>query len=170
LALERDEWDSRQFRYLAVIDARGERAARAHFTAWHEITHLLLHPPKLAFPNFRRTPPQVEIEKDPLESGMDHVAGRLAFYPPFHRPALEQAIAVEGGLSFRALDLARETAAPSASLFATAIGSINYVPMPTLFVSVRPGLKKAEARAITSPQGAFPFAEPWARGGCGRWL
>jgi hypothetical protein len=130
----------------------------------------LLHPPKLAFPNFRRTPPQVEIEKDPLESGMDHVAGRLAFYPPFHRPALEQAIAVEGGLSFRALDLARETAAPSASLFATAIGSINYVPMPTLFVSVRPGLKKAEARAITSPQGAFPFAEPWARGGCGRWL
>ncbi|MGH7514126.1 MAG: hypothetical protein ACREOQ_14525 [Gemmatimonadales bacterium] len=162
LALERDDWDPRLFRYLAVIDARGERAARALFTAWHEITHLLLHPPQLAFPNFRRTPPQVEIEKDPLESAVDHVAGRLAFYPPFYGPALEEAIAAEGGLSFRALDLARETAAPTASLFAAAIGSINHVAIPILFVSVKLGLKKAEARAITSPQGAFPFAEPAA--------
>ena len=160
LTLERDEWDAKQFRYLAVIDARGERAARAHFTAWHEITHLLLHPPQLAFPSFRRTPPRVELDKDPLESAVDHVAGRLAFYPPFFGPALEQAIAAEGGLSFRALELARETAVPSASLFATAIGSINYVDVPALFVSVRPGLKKAEARTIHSPQASFAFAEP----------
>src|ERR1039458_1467145 len=33
-------------RYLAIIDARGPRGARAFFTAWHELAHLLLCPPQ----------------------------------------------------------------------------------------------------------------------------
>src|SRR5688572_12105221 len=88
ITLEREEWDPRQFRYLAVIDARGERAVRAYFTAWHEITHLLVHPEQLPFPGFRRSPPRIEIDKDPLESVVDHVAGSVAFYPPFFQPAV----------------------------------------------------------------------------------
>ena len=45
--------------YLAIIDARGPRKMRAYFTAWHELAHLLLYPPRqLVLDGFRRTPGQ----------------------------------------------------------------------------------------------------------------
>ena len=160
ITLERDEWDPRQFRYLAVIDARGERAVRAYFTAWHEITHLLVHPEQLPFPGFRRSPPRSEIDKDPLESVVDHVAGDVAFYPPFFQPAVTVEVERAGTFGFRAIEAARVAAAPSASLLATAMGSIEYAPEPTLLVTVSEALKKAEAREVRSPQQTFDFARP----------
>ena len=160
ITLERDEWDPRQFRYLAVIDARGERGARAYFTAWHEITHLLVHPEQLPFPGFRRSPPRASIDKDPLEAVVDHVTGHVAFYPSFFEPTVAAEVKREGMLSFRAIEAARAAAAPSASLFATAMGSIRFAPVPTLLVTVDMALKKAEAREVGSPQQAFQFASP----------
>ena len=160
ITLEREEWDPRRFRYLAVIDARDERASRAYFTAWHELTHLLVHPQQLRFPGFRRTPPHGELEKDPLESVIDHVAGRVAFYPSLFRDPLERAMKEHAGLTFAAIDAARAAAAPSASLFATATGSVNYAPAPTVLVTAAMGLKAAERRLSVSPQQAFEFAEP----------
>lgn len=159
ITLERDPYDSVQLRYLVIVDSRGERAARAYFTAWHELTHLVVHPEQLRFPGFRRTPLRIEIEKDPLESVVDHVAGRLAFYRPLFEPAIQGAMKAHGGITFEAIDQARAAAAPSASLFATAIGSINFAPIPTLLVAVGLGLKIDERRLLCSPQQRFGFAE-----------
>ena len=158
ITLERDEWDQFQFRYLAVIDARAERAARAYFTAWHELTHLLIHPEQLPFPGFRRSPPRAAIAKDPLESVVDHVAGNVAFYPPFFGPVVTAEVKRDGMFTFEVIEAARAAAAPSASLFAAAMASIHYAPTPTFFVAVDMALKKDEERAVRSPQQAFDFA------------
>jgi hypothetical protein len=162
ITLERDAWDPRRFQYLAVVDARGTRAPRAYFTGWHEITHLLVHPTQLRFPGFRRTPVLAEREKDPLESVVDHVTGKVAFYPPFFRPAVERALAEHGGCTFAALDAAREAAVPDASLFATAMGSLPYINAPTVFVAAEMRLKAAEQRLARSPQHALDFAQSQA--------
>ena len=62
-------------RYLAIIDARGARAPRAYFTAWHELAHLLLCPPnQMLFEVFRRSPTDTLKRKDPLESAVDQIA------------------------------------------------------------------------------------------------
>ena len=159
ITLERDQWDERLFQYLAVVDARGARAARVYFTSWHEVTHLILHPAQLRFPGFRRTPARAERDKDPFESVIDHVAGKIAFHPRFFRPAIEQAL-VAHGLTFEALDAARESAAPTASLFATAMGSLAYFNVPTLLVTAELSLKAAERRLVSSPQATFDFAAP----------
>jgi hypothetical protein len=159
ITLERDEYDPCQFRYLSVIDARGQRAARAYFTAWHELTHLVILPPQLVFNGFRRTPPATEIPKDPIEAVVDHVAGRLAFFPPYFHPALDKAVERCGGFTFSALEAARSAAAPSASLFATAIAGLAYAHRPTLLTAVGMALKADDRRAAYSPQQSFPFAD-----------
>lgn len=158
LTLERDPHHSIQFRYLIVVDARGERAARAYFTAWHELTHLVVHPEQLRFPGFRRSPALSEIQKDALESLVDHIAGRLAFYPRLYEPVIRTTIEEHGGLTFSAIEAARSRGAPSASLFATAMGSINFAPNPMLLVGVGPGVKAEERRMMSSPQQTFSFA------------
>lgn len=158
ITLEREDWDPRFFRYLAVVDARGERSARAYFTAWHELTHLLVHPAQLPFPGFRRTPATTVRAKDPIESVVDHIAGRVAFYPPFFKPALDRAMRDRGGLNFEALEAARESAAPTASLFATAMGSLQTVDTPALFVTADLALKAEEHRFSQEHQWAFDFA------------
>lgn len=158
ITLEREEWDPRVFRFLAVIDARGDRAARAYFTAWHELAHLLVHPAQFPVPGFRRTPPLTEREKDPIESVVDHIAGRVAFYPPFFRPSLQRAMVDHGGLNFAAMEAARDAGAPTASLFATAMGSIQLVDTPSLFVTIDMGLRAEERRFSRGPQQTFDFA------------
>ncbi len=157
ITLDRHEWDPRFFRYLAVVDARGERAARAYFTAWHEIAHMLVHPPQIAFPGFRRTI-AAQRSKDPIESVVDHIAGRVAFHPPFLKPALDRAIAAHAGLTFEALEAARNAAAPTASMFATAMGSIHVIPTPIIFVTAGMALKAEELRLSRGSQQTFPFA------------
>lgn len=158
ITLERDGLAPGLHRYLAVIDARGARAARAYFTLWHELSHLILHPPQLAFPGFRRAPTPEVIARDPLEFAVDQLAGLLAFYEPLYRPALEQEIAKDGCLTFRAISSARDVVAPDASFFAGAVGALRLIETPAAFVSVRLELKKGEQRAIASGQSAFDFA------------
>ncbi len=158
ITLERDTPDTRVFRYLAVIDARGERASRAYFTAWHEVCHFLLHPAQLPFPDFRRALPEMERSKDPLESVVDHVTGRVAFYPPLFRPTLERRVEERGELTFGALDEIREEAAPTASLFATALGAIHALKEPALFVTAELALKAEEQRFGRGAQQTFEFA------------
>ncbi len=157
ITLEREDAEPGAFRFLAVIDARGQRAGRAYFTAWHEVTHVLLHPEQLAFPGFRRSPTPTMIEKDPVESVVDLVAGQVSFYEPLFKPTVERVLQPEGVLSFEAIEAVRALAAPSASLYATAIACVRYSSGPTLFVSVDMALKKDEARALASGQRAFGF-------------
>ena len=158
ITLARAAWDRTLFRYLAVIDARGTRASRAFFTSFHEITHLIVHPEQIAFPGFRRTPSPEEKTKDSIESVVDHVAAQVGFYAPVFGPLLDEAVRQEGGLTFGCLDTARLSTTPPPSLQATALAGINLVAGPAMFLHADLRCKKAEARALRSPQTTFEFA------------
>lgn len=137
--------------YLAVIDARGQKSSRAYFSIWHEIAHLLVAPPQLEL-DFRRSPSKAEVKKDPIEALVDNIAGVLAFYEPIFLPALEIAIQAEGELNFTAIEKARDTVAPSASLFSAVLASIRLTKSSATFVCLDWKYKKAEERALHSPQ------------------
>lgn len=139
-------------RYLAVIDARGNRAIRAYFTAWHEISHVLTTPPQLEFKLFRRTPSAEEVRKDPVESAVDHIAGTIAFYEPIFAPALSAEIARSGGISIEAIQRARDTVAPSASLYAAIVAAVRLHPEALCFVRAEKRLKPVEQRKLRSTQ------------------
>lgn len=139
-------------RFLVVVDARGERAARAYFTAWHEISHVLTTPPQLEFKLFRRTPLIEDVQKDPVESAVDHVAGAIAFYEPIFGPALASAVQRGAGLTFSAVESARDSVAPTASLHASSIAAVRLRAEPLCFVSAEARLKPAEMRKLRSTQ------------------
>jgi hypothetical protein len=139
-------------RYLAVIDARGDRAIRAYFTAWHEISHVLTTPPQLEFKLFRRTPSAEEVRKDPVESAVDHIAGTIAFYEPIFAPALSAEIARFGGITIEAIQRARDTVAPSASLYAAIVSAVRLHSEPLCFVRAEKRLKPVEQRKLGSTQ------------------
>jgi hypothetical protein len=127
--------------YLAIIDARGPRKMRAYFTAWHELAHLLLYPPRqLVLDGFRRTPGQNAKRKDPVESAVDHVAGLLAFWEPLFAPALRVAAADE--LTFDAIERATTEVAPGASLYAASFAAIRSWPGPATFLTAEVASKK----------------------------
>jgi hypothetical protein len=127
-------------RYLAIIDARGARAARAYFTAWHELAHLLLCPPRqMLFDGFRRTPTDMLKRKDPLESAVDHIAGLLAFWEPIFKPALCEAAA--GELRFSTIEAASEIVAPGASLYAASLAAIRLWDGPAIFLTAEEATK-----------------------------
>lgn len=140
-------------RYLVIVDARGERAARAYFTAWHEISHVLTTPPQLEFKLFRRTPNADELQKDPVESAVDHVAGAIAFYEPIFGPALEAAVERESWVNFAAVERARDAVAPGASTYAATMAAVRLRPEALCFVRAEPRLKPAEIRKLRSTQG-----------------
>jgi hypothetical protein len=121
-------------RYLAIVDARGSRAPRAYFTAWHELAHLLLCPPRQrVFDGFRRAPNETQRRKDPLESAVDHIAGLLAFWEPIFKPAL--ITAAGNDLTFAAIEAATELVAPGASLYAASLAATRVWDEPAVFVT-----------------------------------
>lgn len=127
-------------RYLAIIDARGPRAVRAYFTAWHELAHLLLFPPlQPLLEGFRRTSPVDAKLKDPLESAVDHVAGLLAFWAPLYGPALQQL--ANGRLTFDCIERAANQVAPGASLYAASLAAIRIWTEPAAFLIAEMGTK-----------------------------
>jgi hypothetical protein len=139
-------------RYLAIVDARGDRAIRAYFTAWHEMAHVLTTPPQLEFKLYRRTPAADEVWKDPLESAVDHIAGTIAFYEPIFGPALTKAVASNGRIAIEAIECARDAVAPSASLYSAILAAIRLWPEPLCFVRAEPRLKPAEQKKLSSLQ------------------
>jgi hypothetical protein len=139
-------------RFLVVVDARGNRSARAYFTAWHEISHVLTTPPQLEFKLFRRSPAEEEVRKDPVESAVDHVAGSIAFYEPIFGPALARAHENGRGLTFGVIESARDAVAPSASLYAATVAAVRLQPEPLCFVRAESRLKPAEMRKLRSTQ------------------
>lgn len=137
--------------FVALIDARGPRAVKAYFTAWHEISHLLVHPPQLAFEGFRRVTEGLD-RKDPLEVLVDQIAGELAFYEPLVGPALKEIIGESEDLTLARIDTWRAAIAPEASFLATATAAVRMLDRPAAFVAAKPKLKKNEARAVASAQ------------------
>jgi hypothetical protein len=138
--------------YLVVVDARGERAPRAYFTTWHEISHILTTPPQLEFKLFRRTPAAEDVRKDPLESAVDHVAGAIAFYGPIFNPALNREVRSEGRLTFHAIERARDAVAPSASTYSAAVAAVRSCSAAVSLVRAELKYKPLELRKLRSPQ------------------
>ena len=159
ITLRRAACDAARFLHLAVIDSRGPRGSRAFFTAFHEIAHLIIHPEQKVFPGFRRTPSAQERIKDPIEAVVDHVAGRVGFYAPVLGPLLDEAIRHEGGLTFGCLDSVRLSITPAPSLQAIALAAISLASESVMFVHADLDCKKADARALASPQATFEFAK-----------
>jgi hypothetical protein len=147
-------------RYLVVVDARGERAARAYFTVWHEISHVITTPPQLAFKLFRRTPTAGEVRKDPVESAVDNVAGAIAFYEPIFGPALRAEVENEGRVTFRAVERARDAVAPGASTYAATMAAVRLCSEALCFVRAEVRLKPAELRRVRSTQGELGLSLP----------
>ena len=115
-----------QRQFLAAIDERGTRSARSYFTAWHELAHLLVMHPA----NGCEQPDDVLPDRDPIESVVDELAARLAFYRPLFRPVLQAEMGRDRSLSFATIERVRAACAPEASLLATAIASVLCAPEP----------------------------------------
>ncbi len=136
-----------QDRYVAVIDCRGEKAARRFFTRWHEIAHLLTLHGQLQLPLHRST-----ADRSPTERLMDTIAGEIGFYDSLFRPILREETAKKGGLTFTAVEKVRERFCPEASFQATLNACVNRLDMPMLIAEFGFGYKKEEERKISSSQ------------------
>lgn len=129
-------------RHLAVIDGRGERAARVYFGKRHEASHLLsLAPTQLSFV-FRRTHATRTAAEERL---MDRIGGELAFYPPLFRPELERLQRRYIWPCFQLVDDLRAEVCPEASWTATAIAVVEQNDFPALFLTARYGSKTGDA-------------------------
>jgi hypothetical protein len=156
--------ETRESKYIAVIDCRGHKASRAYFSKWHEVGHVLTLPAQMSF-KFRRTP---SWKKDPEEQIVDRVAGDLAFYSPLFLPELLARVRGERRLTFQVIEELRTTVCPGASREATIRGAVARIPFPQVLVIANMGLKRDEQRTLTSlqmrlfPENEIPF-EPKLR-------
>lgn len=143
----REPWEPQ---YVSVIDCRGEKAARAYFTKWHEIAHLLTltHQMRLVF---RRTHRAASV-LDPEERLMDEIAGRFGFYPPL----LHQHI--NGEISFEHIEALRLKLCPEASLQASQINIVKYWPTPCIYLCAEMGHRRDEEAKLA--QQSFYFLDP----------
>ncbi len=139
--------------YVSVIDCRGSKAARAYFTRWHEIAHLLTMTNQMRLV-FRRTHNPTS-KQDPEERLMDEIAGRFGFYPPLvHRH-------ITGEISFELIEELRQQLCPEASLQSSLINFIKYWPTPCIFLRAEMGYRRDE-EAKLAQQGFFFHDSPEA--------
>jgi hypothetical protein len=143
-------------RYVAVIDCRGNKAARRFFTRWHEIAHLLTLQGQLELPLHRST-----SDRSPTERLMDTIAGEIGFYHPLFEPILRDETNKPDGLTFSGVERVRERFCREASFQATLNACVNRLKSPILVIEIGLGFKKEEERQINSTQGnLFPVTQP----------
>jgi hypothetical protein len=136
--------------YVSVIDSRGPKAARAYFTKWHEIAHLLTMTNQMRLV-FRRTHNSIS-KRDPEERLMDEIAGKFGFYPPLvHRHITSE-------ISFELIEELRQQLCPEASLQSSLINFIKYWPTPCIFLRAEMGYRRDEESKLA--QQGFFFHDP----------
>lgn len=135
--------------YVSVIDCRGTKAWKGHYSKWHELAHLLTLTSQTRIA-FRRT--HGDVVNDPEEQLMEVIAGDGAFLPELVVPHIREPI------SFDAMSRLRQQICPEASELASQIGFVNAWPVPCLSLRVEMALKKSQERARA--QKALPFHEP----------
>ncbi len=116
-------------RYLAVVDARGQRANKAWFGARHEAAHVLL-PDDSNQQLFRRT---TADRPEPFEQVIDFIASELGFWPPLVVPRLRAQLAT-GTDILDAFEQTRRALAPTASVEAAFRAFATHVDEPLLIV------------------------------------
>lgn len=134
--------------YLAIINCQGEHYARRFFSKWHELAHRFVEGEQLRFA-FRRTTSRAEA-KDPAEALVDKVAGALAYHPQIVGQYVERELQV-GGLTFDAVELIRDQAAPEGSLTSSIFAVLSLTPYPAWFIRCSMGLTQAEQRLLEQP-------------------
>jgi hypothetical protein len=140
----------KKFAWAALVDCRGDKRHRRFFTAWHEIVHCITAADQYELP-FHRTIIGKKFT-DPLERLVDLVAGDLAFFDSLFRPHLEQAFALEGRLTFSAIERIRDQFCPDASFEATLNACVTRLDSPLMFLKAGMILKDSEQAALDSPQ------------------
>src|SRR6266511_2475656 len=135
--------------YVSVIDCRGSKAARAYFTKWHEIAHLLTMTNQMRLV-FRRTHNYVS-KQDPEERLMDVIAARFGFYPAF----VQQFIVEE--ISFEAIEKLRQRLCPEASYQSSLINFVKCWNAPCILLHAEMGIRKDQEAKLA--QGGFFFAD-----------
>ena len=141
----REEWEPL---YVAVIDCRGDKAARAYYTKWHEVAHVLTLTDETRT-SFRRTHSSQNGE-DPEERMMDMIAGRLGFHPAMTSKFMR----AYDEISFDVVDELREQLCPGASRQASLINFARFWPKPCILVNAAMGLKRQQ-EAVANQQGFF---------------
>ena len=126
--------------HVAVIDCRGEKAARRFFTRWHEISHLLVEP-DCEQQVFRET-------DEPLEKLMDQIAGRVGFYPSIFEPIFAQNLPSGKLLTFDVVESVRQSFCPHASFQSTLFACLRRVSMPILYLEARLAYSESERRGL----------------------
>ncbi len=137
--LMRRQSDRRSGRYVAVIDARGERLNRAWYAERHEASHLLVEDPSTDHIWRRSGDPA------PIERVVDAVAARVGFWPALVRPVVHEVRHTVGSGLLDALDGCRDELAPDASFEASLRSFALHLGVPVLLIYVAHGTRKAEA-------------------------
>ena len=137
--------DEDKHKWVTVIDCRGEKAHKRHWTLWHEIAHCLTAVDQMHLP-LRRT---LDPKKDPIEVITDLVASDLAFYPPIFEPIVVDVLHhYEGNLSFNAVSEIQDRFHSEASFSATLHACVKYIDKPFMILSARNGYSKSEVAKI----------------------
>jgi len=139
-------------RYVAVIDCRGDKAARRFFTRWHEIAHLLVLEKELAAPVRRSA-------HDPIERLMDEIAGRIGFYEPIFGPVFVREHS-KPLLEFPTVEAIRRAYCDRASFQSTLFACQRRIHSPILYVEAAMKLKAEEERQLRSKQRKFLEDDP----------
>jgi hypothetical protein len=126
--------------HVAVIDCRGDKAARRFFTRWHEIAHLLVEPD---------CEQQVFRSSDePLERLMDQIAGHVGFYHSIFTPLFESHTSQQPHLTFEIVETIRQAFCPYASFQSTLFACHRRLPNPLLYIEARMGYTTEERRGL----------------------
>jgi hypothetical protein len=124
--------------YVSVIDCRGLKGAKAYFTKWHELAHLLTLTDQLRLTFMRsHIPSQIE---SPEEALMEVIAGHFGFYPPIVQTYADEEISFDG------IEKVRRLICPDASIQASTIGIVRAWPQACVLIEARPALKKNAER------------------------
>jgi len=133
--------------FVSIIDCRDEKAARRYFSKWHEVAHLLTLTSQQRLKFCRSHEPAQT--KDPEESVMDVIAASVGYLDSIIRPR------VTGPPSLATMRALKEELCPESSNIAWAMGFVNALRDPALYIEADLALRKGEALAAN--QGGFPF-------------
>jgi len=126
--------------HVAVIDCRGDKAARRFFTRWHEIAHLLVEE-DVDKQVFRST-------DEPLERLMDQIAGHVGFYDSIFSPLFSTHVSQGDRLTFDIVEAVRQQFCPYASFQSTLYACHRRLTTPLLYVEARMEYTASERRGL----------------------
>lgn len=126
--------------HVAVIDCRGDKAARRFFTRWHEIAHLLVEP-TCERQVFRSN-------NEPLERLMDQIAGQVGFYDSLFTPLFRRHLGQSKLLTFSIIEAVRQSFCPQASFQSTLFACHRRLPFPSLYLEASMAYSEEERRSL----------------------